>query len=134
MAIIVNTNLSALKTQKNLNSAAANLTKSLERMSTGLKINSAKDDAAGLFVATGLNSQLRGSVVAQNNIATGTNVLNIIEGDFDVIMDNLNRIRDLAVQASNSVYDDSSMKSMKDEITLRLAEIQVLFLLIQLRL
>lgn len=123
MAIIVNTNLSALKTQKNLNNAATNLTKSLERMSTGLKINSAKDDAAGLFVATGLNSQLRGSVVAQSNIATGTNVLNIIEGDFDIIMENLNRIRDLAVQASNSVYDASSMTSMKDEITLRLAEI-----------
>ena len=123
MAIIVNTNLSALKTQDNLNNASTNLTKSLERLSTGLKINSAKDDAAGMFVATGLSSQIRGSQVAKGNIATGNNVLNMVEGDFDVIMENLNRIRDLAVQASNSVFDTASLKSMKDEVELRLKEI-----------
>ena len=123
MAIIVNTNLSALKTQGNLNKATTSLNTALERMSTGLKINSAKDDAAGLYVATGLNTQLRGSEVAQNNIQTGNNVLSTLEGDLDVILDNLNRIRDLATQAANSVYDSSAMKAMKDEVTARLAEI-----------
>ena len=123
MAIIVNTNLSSLKTQGNLANATNGLNKALERMSTGLKINSAKDDAAGLFVATGLNAQIRGSQVAKSNIATGNNVLTMVEGDLDVMLDNLNRIRDLAVQASNSVYDAASMKAMSDEVKLRLDEI-----------
>ena len=68
MAIIVNTNMSALKTQANLNNATNSLNDALERMSTGYKINSAKDDAAGLYVATGLETQIRGSKVAQDNI------------------------------------------------------------------
>ncbi|MBS4760789.1 MAG: hypothetical protein KHX03_08850 [Clostridium sp.] len=123
MAIIVNTNISALKTQKNLNNATNSLNTALERMSTGLKINAAKDDAAGLYVATGINTQINGSTVAKNNIATGNNVLSTVEGDLDVMLDNLNRIRDLATQAANSVYDESAMKAMQDEVKARLDEI-----------
>ena len=92
-------------------------------MSTGLKINRAGDDAAGLYVATGLNTQIRGSKVAQNNVETGNNVLSIMEGDLDVILDNLNRIRDLSVQAANSVYSEDAMTAMSDEVKQRLAEI-----------
>ena len=123
MAIIVNTNMSALKTQKNLNNASNSLQTALERMSTGLKINKAADDAAGLYVATNLNTQISGSKVAKNNISTGNNVLSTLEGDLDVILDNLNRIRDLSVQAANSIYDISAMGAMKDEIDQRLQEI-----------
>ncbi len=123
MAIIVNTNISALKTQKNLNNATNSLNTALERMSTGLKINAAKDDAAGLYVATGINTQINGSKVAKNNIQTGNNVLSTVEGDLDVMLDNLNRIRDLATQAANSVYDESAMKAMQDEVKARLDEI-----------
>lgn len=122
MAIIVNTNITALKTQKNLNSATNSLNSALERMSTGLRINKAGDDAAGLYVATGLNTQIRGSKVAQDNVATGNNVLSTMEGDLDVILDNLNRIRDLAVQAANSIYDKSAMAAMKDEVQQRLVK------------
>ena len=124
MAIIVNTNISALKTRTNLNNATNSLNQALERMSTGYKINSAKDDAAGLYVATGLETQIRGSKVAQNNIATGNNVLQTVEGDLDAILDNLNRIRDLATQAANSVYDADSMSAMKQETDARIAEIK----------
>ncbi len=123
MAIIVNTNMTALKTQKNLTNATNSLNSALERMSTGYKVNRAADDAAGLYVATGLNTQIRGSQVAKNNIATGNNVLQTLEGDLDVILDNLNRIRDLATQAANSIYDESAMKAMQDEVTARLDEI-----------
>ena len=123
MAIIVNTNLSALKTQKNLNNATNSLNKALNRMSTGLKINQAKDDAAGLYVATGLNTQINGSKVAKNNIATGNNVLSMVEGDLDVMLTNLNRIRDLATQAANSVYDEAANGAMQREVELRLDEI-----------
>lgn len=123
MGIIVNTNMAAIKTQKNLNSATSGLNKALERMSTGFKINRAADDAANMYVATGLETQIRGSKVAQNNVQTGTNVLAVMEGDMDVILDNLNRIRDLAVQAGNSIYSTDSMSAMKDEVQQRLAEI-----------
>ena len=123
MAIIVNTNMSALKTQNNLNNATSSLNTALERMSTGYKINSAKDDAAGMYVATNLNKLIGGSKIAQSNIETGNNVLSTVEGNLDVILDNLNRIRDLTVQASNGVYDVNSQKAMSDEVKARLAEI-----------
>ena len=124
MAIIVNTNMSALKTQANLNNATNSLNDALERMSTGYKINSAKDDAAGLYVATGLETQIRGSKVAQDNIETGNNVLQTVESDLDNILDNLNRIRDLASQAANSVYDEDAMNAMYEEVQSRIAEIE----------
>ncbi len=123
MAIIVNTNMSALKTQANLNSATNSLNTALNRMSTGLKINSAADDAAGMFVASNLNTQIRGSKIAQSNVATGINVLQTAEGDYGVIEDNLLRIRDLATQAANGVYDEKSLQAMKDEVDARVAEI-----------
>ena len=122
MAIIVNTNLSALKTQKNLTSATNGMNKALNRMSTGFKINSAKDDAAGLYVATGLDTQIRGSKVAKDNVATGTNVLQTIEGDLDNILTNIQRIRDLAVQGANSIYGDEEIEAMKSEVEQRIDE------------
>ena len=124
MAIIVNTNMTALKTQKNLNSATNGMNQALNRMSTGYKINSAKDDAAGLYVATGLETQIRGSKVAQDNVATGYNVLQTLEGDLDNILSNLNRMRDLAVQASNSVYGKDAMAAMESEVKARMEEIE----------
>ena len=124
MAIIVNTNITALKTQKNLTNATNGLNQALERMSTGYKINKAADDAAGLYVATGLNTQIRGSKVAQSNATTGSNVLQTMEGDLDNILTNLQRIRDLATQAANSIYDEKAMTAMSEEVNLRIAEIE----------
>ena len=123
MAIIVNTNMTALKTQTNLSTATNKMGNALERMSTGYKINSAKDDAAGLYVATGLETQIRGSKVAQDNIATGNNVLQIVESDLDNMLSNLNRIRDLATQAANSIYDEDAMNAMYEEVAARIEEI-----------
>lgn len=123
MAIIVNTNITALKTQNNLSKATNALSSALERMSTGLKINRAADDAAGLFVASNLERQINGSKVAQSNVATGINLLQTVEGNLDVINDNLLRIRDLCVQGANGVYDTNAYTAMKNEIDSRLAEI-----------
>lgn len=123
MPIIVNTNMSALKTQRNLTNATNNMNKALERMSTGYKINSAKDDAANTFIATNLDVQVRGSKVAKSNISTAANMLSIAEGDLDVIHDNLARIRDLTVQASNGIYDNNSLTAIESEVQARLAEI-----------
>ena len=123
MAIIVNTNMSAIKTQNNLNNATNLLNSALERMSTGLKINRAADDAAGMYVASNLETQIRGSKVAQSNVETGINVLQTVEGNLDVINDNLLRIRDLCIQAANGVYDENSLQAMQDEVDARLDEI-----------
>ena len=123
MAIVVNTNVPALGAAKDLNNATSALNKSLQRMSSGYKINSAKDDAAGAYIATNMETQIRGSKVAQNNVATGANVLQIAEGNLNVLESNLQRIRDLAVQAANAVYSTDSMNAMKAEVTERASEI-----------
>ena len=123
MPIIVNTNMSALTTQRNLTNATNDLNKALNRMSTGLRVNSSADDAAGMFVASTLDTQIRGSKVAQDNVATGINVLQTVEGDISVIEDNLLRIRDLATQAANGIYSEESMQAMQNEVNARIEEI-----------
>ncbi len=123
MGIIVNTNYSSLVTQRNLTNATDSLNTALQRMSTGYKVNSAKDDAAGIYIATNMETQIRGSKVAKSNVANGVNLLQVAEGDLGVIETNLQRIRDLAVQAANGVYSDESMTAMEDEVTARAAEI-----------
>ena len=123
MAIIVNTNMSSLIAQRNLTDATNGLNTALQRMSTGYKVNKAADDAAGIFIATNLETQIRGSKVAQTNVQTGTNLLQIAEGDIKLLESNLLRMRDLAVQAANSVYSEESMQAMADEAQYRAQEI-----------
>lgn len=123
MAITVNTNVSSISIQRSLSTASGSLNTSIQRMSTGLKINSAKDDAAGLSIATKLNTQVRGSKVAQNNIQQGSSVLQTAEGDLNTISDNINRIRDLALQAANGINSSDSLSAIVKEVTARSAEI-----------
>ena len=123
MSVIVNTNVQSLVSQRNLTSATNALNKSTQRLSTGLKINSAADDAAGLFVAKGLESQLSGSEQCRTNIALAINVLEIAEGDLSTISDNIARIKDLATQAATGIYSSASRTAMQQEIDGRLAEI-----------
>ena len=123
MAIVVNTNVSALMAQRNLNSATNALSTSIERMSSGLKINRAADDAAGLSIATNMNTKIRGSEVAQSNIQQGINVLQTAEGYLSGITDNINRVRDLAVQASNGINSTDSKAAIIKEVKARVAEI-----------
>lgn len=123
MTITVHTNLPSVKVQKNLNNATNALNKSLERLSTGLKINRAADDAAGLYVASNLTTQISGSKIAQANVESGTNILNTTEGNLDIILDNLNRIRDLALQASSGVYGNESRTALSSEVKARATEI-----------
>jgi len=123
MSVIVNTNVQSLVSQRNLTAATNALNKSTQRLSTGVKINSAADDAAGLFVAKGLESQLSGSEQCQTNIALGINVLQIAEGDLVNIQDNVSRVKDLATQASSGIYSSAARTAMQEEITARLAEI-----------
>lgn len=123
MAIVVNTNIDSLRVQRNLNSASTNMSKAVERLTTGSKVNQAADDAAGFVIAKGLEAQQRGSVVAQNNAQTGINLLQTAEGNLDVIQDHLLRIRDLTLQAMNGGYSYDEVKAMEDEVLARTAEI-----------
>ena len=113
--ITTNFNPSVLTTQRNLNNATNSLNTALYRMSTGNQVNCAADDAAGLFVASNLNANIRGLRQAQKNAQDGISLLNTAEGGLANMTDILNRLRDLAVQGANGVYDDSSLKAMQDE-------------------
>ena len=123
MSIVVQTNTLALNSQKNLSKATSSMNQAMERLSTGYKINKAADDAAGLYVATTMTSQIGGSEKARDNANIGINMLQTAEGSLTTIQDNLQRIRDLTVQAGNQVYSAESLAAMQMEVDARLAEI-----------
>ena len=123
MAITVNTNIPSLTAQKSLNSATSKMNQAMERMTTGLKINSSKDDAAGLAVANKLDYQVSSLKVAQDNAQMGSSMLDTMEGVMTTINDNLTRIRDLTEQAANGTYGSDAMAAIKAEVNARLAEI-----------
>ena len=123
MAITVNTNIPSLTAQKSLNSATSKMNQAMERMTTGLKINSSKDDAAGLAVANKLDYQVSSLKVAQDNAQMGSSMLDTMEGVMTTINDNLVRIRDLTEQAANGTYGTDAMNAIKTEVNARLAEI-----------
>jgi flagellin len=126
MAITVNTNVTSLKAQKNLNSSASGLATSMERLSSGLRINSAKDDAAGLAISNRLNSQVRGLDVGMRNANDAISIAQISEGAMQEQTNMLQRMRDLTVQAengSNSTDDLTALQSEIDQLALEITAI-----------
>jgi flagellin len=123
MALTVNTNNSSLNAQRNLTTSQASLTTSLQRLSSGLRINSAKDDAAGLAISQRFTAQIRGNDQAARNANDGISLAQTAEGDLDQIGNNLQRIRELAVQASNASNSESDRKSINNEASQLIAEI-----------
>lgn len=123
MSISVNTNTTSMMVQRNLSSATGKLATSMQRLSTGMRINNAGDDAAGLSLSEKIKSQVSSSDVCKSNAQTGLNMLQIADGDLDVINQNLQRIKDLAVQSANGVYSTSERASMNQEVQLRLGEV-----------
>ena len=104
MAITVNTNMAALTAQSALNKSTNKMNTAMERMTTGYKINSSKDDAAGLAVSSNLEYKMSSLKVAQNNAQMGASLLETTEGIMSTISDNLTRVRDLTEQAANGTY------------------------------
>ncbi len=123
MALTINTNMASIQAQNALNSSTNDLNSSIERMTTGYKINSASDDAAGYAVASLMETKLSSVSVAESNVELGVSLLDTIEGNYEVINDHLQRIRDLTEQAANGTYSTSSLKAIESEITQRLDEI-----------
>lgn len=123
MTLTINTNISSIITQRNLNSATNSLNKSIERMTTGYKINQAKDNAAGYSIANTWNTQISTLDVAADNASTGADLLTTAEQSYSLLTSHLQRIRDLTEQAANGTYGSSSLKSIQSEIHARLQEI-----------
>ena len=123
MAITVNTNVFSLAAQKNLNRTQSNLESSIQRLSSGLRINMAKDDAAGLAVAQLQMGQARGLTVAQRNIADGTSYLNVADSTLQTVSDMLQRQRELAVQYASGLYNTQQQSYMETEFDALTTEI-----------
>ncbi|WP_416391118.1 FliC/FljB family flagellin [Alloalcanivorax xenomutans] len=120
---VINTNITAMIGQQNLGRSQSALQTSMERLSSGLRINSAKDDAAGQAIANRMSAQITGLSQAQRNANDGISVAQTAEGALNQINDNLQRVRELTVQAQNGTNSDSDLTSIQDEINQRLSEI-----------
>lgn len=123
MALTINTNLSSLIVQKNLSSATTSLNNAIERMSTGYKINHAKDDAAGFSIANNWQTKIGSLDVASDNASMGADMLKTAEENYSLITEHLQRVRDLTEQAANGTYGADSLKAIASEMTARLNEI-----------
>lgn len=117
MASVINTNVASLNSQRNLSTSQASLNTSIQRLSSGLRINSAKDDAAGLAISDRMNSQIKGMTQATRNANDGVSMAQTAEGALSSSGDILQRIRELAVQSSNSSNSASDRKALQTEVT-----------------
>jgi flagellin len=123
MALIINTNISALTAQRNLTRAQGGLEKSIQRLSTGLRINGAVDDAAGLAISDRLTAQIRGLNQAVRNANDGTSALQTADGSLNEVSNLLQRARELAVQSANDSNSASDRSSLNAEVSSILAEL-----------
>lgn len=123
MPQIINTNIQSLTAQRNLNTSQSGLATSLQRLSSGLRINSAKDDAAGLAISERFTAQIRGLDQARRNANDGISLAQTSEGALASVGDALQRIRELAVQSSNDTNSASDRQALNDEVEQLVAEI-----------
>ncbi|MCF1613128.1 flagellin FliC [Serratia marcescens] len=123
MAQVINTNSLSLMAQNNLNKSQSSLGTAIERLSSGLRINSAKDDAAGQAISNRFTANIKGLTQASRNANDGISLAQTTEGALNEVNDNLQNIRRLTVQAQNGSNSTSDLKSIQDEITQRLSEI-----------
>lgn len=121
--ITINTNLSALTCQKYLSDATKGMNLAMERLSTGFKINSGKDDAAGYSVVEGMEAKVNGYDVIKTNASMGLDMLTTQEGVLDILNEYLQRIRDLTMQAANGTYGSASLNAIRTEVEQRMDEI-----------
>ncbi|WP_447895108.1 flagellin N-terminal helical domain-containing protein [Vreelandella sp. GE22] len=120
---VINTNVTSMIGQNNLNKSQGMLAQAQERLSSGLRINSASDDAAGQAIANKMTAQIKGMDQASRNASDGISLVQTMEGGLDQINDNLQRIRELAVQGANDTNTADDRKAIATEITERIAEI-----------
>ncbi len=115
MALSINTNTASLNAQRNLNTSQSSLKTSMQRLSSCLRVNSAKDDAAGLGIAEKMTAQSRGMTVAERNANDGISLAQTAEGGLAVMATHLQRMRELATQAASGQYDSNNLSSLDQE-------------------
>ena len=120
----INTNIISLNAQRNLNSSQSALASSMQRLSSGLRVNSAKDDAAGMAIAERMNAQVRGMSVAVRNANDGISLAQTAEGALGKVSDSLQRMRELSVQAANATNSNSDKDSLDKEFGELAKEVQ----------
>jgi flagellin len=123
MALTINTNLSSLIAQRSLLDSTNALNLSIERMTTGYKINHSKDSAAGYAISKLWETQLNSLDIASDNAAMGLDMLTTAEGTYDLLVSHIQRVRDLTEQAANGTYGSDSLKAISKEMEARFAEI-----------
>src|SRR4051812_4607373 len=123
MALVINTNVMSLNAQRNLTTSGGQLAQSLQRLSSGLRINSAKDDAAGLAISSRMTTQINGLTQAVRNANDGISLAQTTESALQEVTNNLQRIRELAVQSANATNSDSDRAALDQEVSQRLAEV-----------
>lgn len=124
MPQVINTNVMSLNSQRSLNRSASSMATSLERLSSGLRINRAKDDAAGLAIVERFTSQIRGLDQAVRNANDGISLLQTAEGALNELSNNLQRMRELAVQAANGTYNLTDREALDEEYQALETEVQ----------
>ena len=124
MAQVINTNVLSLNAQRNLTTSQSSLATALQRLSSGLRINSAKDDAAGLAISDRFTTQIRGLNQAVRNASDGISLAQTTESALGELTNNLQRIREIAVQAANASNSASDRAALDQEVQQRLAEVQ----------
>lgn len=123
MPQVINTNIASLNAQRNLNKSQGSLATSLQRLSSGMRINSAKDDAAGLAISERFTAQIRGLNQAARNANDGISLAQTAEGALSEVTNNLQRVRELAVQSSNATNSASDRAAMQQEVSQLISEI-----------
>ena len=123
MALTINTNISSIIAQRSLTNSTNAMNTSIERMTTGYKINHAKDNAAGYSIANNWETKLGSLDVAADNAATGLDLLTTAEETYGLLVSHLQRVRDLTEQAANGTYGSQSLKAIQSEVSARMFEI-----------
>ncbi|MES2624426.1 MAG: flagellin, partial [Pseudomonadota bacterium] len=123
MPQVINTNIASLNAQRNLNKSQGALNTSLQRLSSGMRINSAKDDAAGLAISERFTAQIRGLNQAVRNANDGISLAQTAEGALGEVTNNLQRVRELAVQSANATNSNSDRAAMQQEVSQLISEI-----------
>jgi len=124
MSQVINTNMASLNAQRNLNTSSMSLNTTLQRLSSGLRVNSAKDDAAGLAIATRMNAQVRGQTAAIRNANDGLSLAQTAESAIGVMTEHLQRMREIAVQSANGSNGSADRAQLSQEFTQLQNEIQ----------
>lgn len=123
MSLTINTNVSSLTAQQSLNKTQESLAQSINRLSTGQRINTAKDDAAGLAISEGMNSQIRGTKQGARNGNDGISLIQTAEGSYNATLNLLQRMRELATQASSGTYSTTNLANLNTEYQSLMTEI-----------